>query len=83
MAHPTSPSPTSPSASTTEPTEPEGLPLSNGRDAGEISIAVGNRDNQVIIQFGRAVAWVGMSRSDATRLAEILLQHAQQTDGTY
>lgn len=52
----------------------------NGRmtptDEGGIRFAVGSKNGVVIVDFGKAVAWVGMPPIQARQLAESLIKHA-------
>ena len=47
-------------------------------DQGEIAIAVGHRQNKVIINFGKPVAWIGFDKNQALQIAESLRTHAEQ-----
>lgn len=46
-------------------------------DEGEITFAIGHREGQVVLDFGKPVAWVGMSPQQAIALAASLTQHAR------
>jgi len=45
-------------------------------DEGEISIAISELDNTVIIDFGKKVAWIGMSRPEAIEFAMKIMKRA-------
>ncbi len=45
-------------------------------DEGACIIAVLERDNTVIIDFGKELKWIGMDKSGAIRLAEMILERA-------
>ena len=49
-------------------------------DEGEIAIAIaiGHRQNKVIINFGKPVAWIGFDKKQALQIAESLRTHAEQ-----
>ena len=49
-----------------------------GHDEGEIQFRVGTRDNNVVIEFGQSVHWVGMTRSQAQELGQLLIIRADQ-----
>ena len=46
-------------------------------DEGEIQFAIAHKDGKVLIQFGKPVAWLGMTPGQAKDLAESLTKHAQ------
>ena len=47
-------------------------------DEGEIQFAVGERGENVIIDFGKPVAWFAMSAEQAEGLADCLRDHARE-----
>jgi hypothetical protein len=50
-------------------------------DEGELCFAVAHRAGKVIVNFGKAVAWIGLDPNDASELAEALLHHAALARG--
>lgn len=48
---------------------------------GELKIAVGAHKNQVILNFGRSVAWLSMDPVEARNVAMLLLEKASKVDG--
>lgn len=48
----------------------------NADDEGALNIAIGERDNTVIINFGKKVAWIGMSRPEAIEFAKTIMKRA-------
>ena len=52
-------------------------------DQGEIAFAVGSdpKTGKVVIEFGKPVAWVGMSAQQASELAESLSSHSLRARG--
>ena len=53
----------------------------NEDDEGEIRIAIGHQDGKVVIDFGKPVAWLGFTPSQARGIAETLINHADRLDG--
>jgi len=49
-------------------------------DEGEIRFAVGSKDGNVIIEFGKPVAWLGLPPDLARELAVLLTKHADALD---
>jgi len=47
-------------------------------DEGEIAFAIGHRFGKVLIEFGKPVAWVGMTPQQAIALANALISHARK-----
>lgn len=47
-------------------------------DEGGIQFAVGVKDGQVCLDFGKPVAWIGMNPGDALSLAETLIANARK-----
>jgi hypothetical protein len=47
-------------------------------DEGELQFGITNTGGQVIINFGKPVAWLGMQPQQAIVIAEALLRHAQE-----
>jgi hypothetical protein len=46
-------------------------------DEGDIQMAIGStEDGKVVVDFGKAVAWVGMDPDNADELANMLRRHA-------
>ncbi len=50
----------------------------NEHDEGELVMAVGVKDNTVILAFGKPVSWIGFSRVEAVELAELLKTRAAE-----
>lgn len=49
-------------------------------DEGEIKLAVGAKEGNVIIDFGTQVVWVGFTPTQARLIAESLIERADQLD---
>ena len=49
----------------------------NANDEGEIQIAVGHSDGNVVIDFGKPVAWIGVGPDQADQLADVIRTHAK------
>lgn len=49
----------------------------NEEDEGGLTIAIGIEDGNVVIRFGKKVAWLGLGREETKSLAESLLKYAQ------
>jgi hypothetical protein len=47
-------------------------------DEGEIKIAVGIAGGKVVVQFGKPVAWLGLTAQQARQLAESLRQQSHK-----
>lgn len=47
-------------------------------DEGAIQFAIGEKDGKVVIDFGTAVHWVGMSPQQAAEFASTLLKRARE-----
>src|SRR5258708_27933698 len=47
-------------------------------DEGSIQFAIGERDGKVVIDFGTAVHWVGMTPQQAAEFASLLLKRARE-----
>ena len=56
--------------------QPEGK-LAKG-DEGEIMFAIGHQFGKVTLDFGKAVAWVGMNPDQAEALAATIMTHANK-----
>lgn len=48
----------------------------NDDDEGMLNIAIGERDQTVIIDFGKPVVWIGMSKPEIVQFATTLLKRA-------
>jgi hypothetical protein len=48
----------------------------NEADEGALPMRIGVRDNTVVIDFGKKVAWIGMSKPEAIAFAKLILKHA-------
>jgi hypothetical protein len=55
----------------------------NTDDEGELQFAVGSDPDKhkVIINFGKPVAWIGISPADAEQIAQSLIKHARRARG--
>ena len=49
----------------------------NKHDEGGIRLAVGHKDDVVIVDFGSPVVWVGLPKANAIAFAESILEHAK------
>jgi hypothetical protein len=51
----------------------------SGLDEGQIAFAIGPDESgkNVVIDFGKQVAWVAMTPEDAVQLAQMLIKHAR------
>jgi hypothetical protein len=47
-------------------------------DEGALQFAVGERDGNVIIDFGKPVAWIAMPPEQAAKFASALVRHARE-----
>lgn len=50
----------------------------NQDDEGELRMAVGVRDGNVILDFGKPVHWLGLPKEHALKLAEMLQKKAEE-----
>lgn len=46
------------------------------KDEGELQFAVGNKDNRILIEFGKPIRSLGMTKQEALKLAELLCKQA-------
>jgi hypothetical protein len=53
----------------------------NDDDEGELTIAIGAEQGNVVIQFGKAVSWLAMPPEQAEQIAHSLLKRAAQVKG--
>lgn len=49
----------------------------NENDEGEILVAVGTEDGNVVITFGKRIKWVGLPPKEAVALAEAIIERAR------
>lgn len=49
----------------------------NKHDEGGLQIAIGHKDDVVLINFGSPVAWIGLPKANAIAFAETILEHAK------
>jgi len=49
-------------------------------DEGELRFAVGRKSGNVILDFGKPVAWIGMPPAIARQMAASLIQQAQAVE---
>ena len=54
---------------------PEGK--TDDTDEGALRIAISHEGENVVIRFGKKVAWVGMPKADAMNFAATVIKHAQ------
>lgn len=47
-------------------------------DEGELQMAIGIYENNVIIEFGTPVKWLGLSKEDTLNLAQKLIDNANK-----
>lgn len=52
----------------------------NDEDEGELRLAVGVKDKNVLIAFGKAVSWLGLPPDDARQLAVFIMNRANEAD---
>ncbi len=50
----------------------------NKDDEGELRMAVGVSDGNVILDFGKPVHWLGLPKEHAIKLAKLLLEKAEE-----
>lgn len=53
----------------------------NKHDEGELKFAIGHKDGNVFIEFGKQVTWMAMPPENALQLAALLTSHAQAVKG--
>jgi hypothetical protein len=49
----------------------------NGADEGGLRFAIGEEGGNVVINFGKPVAWLGMPPEQAVAMAELLIRKAR------
>lgn len=59
---------------------PEGKLIAH--DEGEIQFSVGLHQGKVVLDFGKSVAWVGMSGNQAIDLGNVLLKWGRRANST-
>ena len=59
----------------TDPKYPHGK--LNEHDEGELAMAISHEDGNVVLNFNKPVAWIGMPPEQAMGLAELLIEHAR------
>lgn len=48
------------------------------QDEGELRLAVAStEDGRVIIEFGKPIAWLGLTKKEAAQLGNLILKHAR------
>jgi len=47
-------------------------------DEGDIKLMITRKDGNVVIDFGKPVNWLGLSKSQAVDFARMILKHAEQ-----
>lgn len=55
--------------------------VANRDDEGEIKFGISNNGSEVLLDFGKPVAWLGISPALARQLSSLLIKHADQVDG--
>ena len=50
----------------------------NDADEGELRLGIAHKDGTVIIDFGKATAWIGLDAESARNFARLILDHANQ-----
>jgi len=53
----------------------------NAHDEGELQLAIGHKDGNVILDFGTPVAWLGLPPKEAKDLGMMLIKHANEIEG--
>ena len=51
----------------------------NNDDEGELRMAIVSKGKTVVIDFGKPVHWLGMSREEARAFGELIIQKANET----
>ena len=46
-------------------------------DEGDLQMGIAHTKSEVVIRFGKAVAWLGLEPDKAEEFAKIILEHAQ------
>lgn len=49
----------------------------NDRDEGAIAVGIGHQHGKVVVQFPKAVNWIGFTPEQAIEIAETLVEHAR------
>jgi hypothetical protein len=49
----------------------------NNTDEGAIAVGIGHQQGKVVIQFPKAVSWLGFTPEQAIQIAETLVEHAR------
>ena len=49
----------------------------NAQDEGGLTIAIGNEGGNVVIRFGKKIAWVGFPPEEAIQFALSIMKHAR------
>jgi len=52
----------------------------NESDEGGLKLAIGIKDDTVIIEFGTSVTWFGLSSRDARNFAQLILDKAAEIE---
>lgn len=52
----------------------------NDDDEGELRMAIITKEKTVIIDFGKPVHWLGMSRDEARAFGELIIQKANEPE---
>lgn len=50
-------------------------------DEGELTMAVGHDEGNVVVHFGKPVAWFGFPPEKALEFAKLIMQHAHEAMG--
>lgn len=49
----------------------------NANDDGALAVGIGHQSGKVVMQFPKAVNWIGFTPEQAIEIAETLVQHAR------
>lgn len=49
----------------------------NAHDEGALAVGIGHQQGKVVVQFPKAVSWIGFTPEQAIDIAETLVQHAR------
>lgn len=47
-------------------------------DEGEIKMAIGTKENKVVIHFGTPTAWIGMDKEQAIQFGKTIIEKAEE-----
>ena len=52
----------------------------NEHDEGELAMAVGRKDDNIVIDFGSPVTWFALPPKQARAFAELVIKHAEEIE---